>query len=113
MTSTTSSSSAANAALRWAAAARCLARRSRFERLNRPRQPVGRALLNKETPVEQHPHRLDCVQRDAFGPSKDTVAYLRGKPRHETGQELLHRLPRQRLQVERSEAALPGAPGGP
>ena len=36
-----------------------------------------------------------------------------GKPGHEAGQELLHRLLRERLEVERREAPLPGAPGRP
>ena len=36
-----------------------------------------------------------------------------GKPRDEPRQELLHRLLRERLEVERGEAALPGAPGRP
>jgi len=84
-----------------------------LERVDRPRHAVGGAFLNKEAAVEEHPHGLDRVEGDAFGTREDPVAYLRGEPRHEPGQQLLHRLLRERLQVERAEAALPGAPGRP
>ena len=65
-----------------------------FERLHRPRHPVGGAFLDKEAAVEQHAHGLDRVQRDAFGAREDAVADVRGKPRHQACQELLHRLRR-------------------
>ena len=84
-----------------------------FERLHRPRHPVGGAFLDKEAAVEQHAHGLDRVQRDAFGAREDAVADVRGKPRHQACQELLHRLLRERLQVEGRKTPLPGTPGRP
>ena len=63
-----------------------------LERLHRPGHSVCRAFLNEEPAVEQHPHGLDRVQRDALGAREDAVANLRGKTRHEPRQELLHRL---------------------
>ena len=45
--------------------------------------------------------------------AEDLVADVGREPRHEPGEELLHRLRRQRLEVERGEAPLPGAPGRP
>ena len=63
-----------------------------FERLDRPRHAVGGAVLYQEAPVDQHSHGLDRVEGDAFGAGEDAVADLRRKPRHEPGQQLLHRL---------------------
>ena len=84
-----------------------------LERFDLAREPVRRAVLHEEAAVEQHPHGLDRVERDAFGAGEDAIANLDRKPRHEAGQKLLHRLLRERLQVERREAPLPGAPGRP
>ena len=61
--------------------------------------------------VEQHPHRLDGVERDAFGAVEDARAQLVGQTRHEAGEEVVHRVGRERLEVERAEAALARAPG--
>ena len=64
-----------------------------------PVEPVRRALLHEQAAVEQHPHGLDRVQRDAFGAGEDAIADVGRKPRHEAGEQLLHRLLRERLQV--------------
>ena len=81
-----------------------------LERLHRAGQPVRRALLDEQAAVEEHAHRLDRIQRDAFRPGENLLAQRVGQSGHEAGQELLHRLLRQRLEVEGGEAALSGAP---
>ena len=68
---------------------------------------------DEQAAVEQHPHGLDRVERDAFGAREDAVANLGREPRHETGQQFLHGLLRERLEIQRCEAPLPGAPGRP
>ncbi len=60
--------------------------------------------------VEQHPHGLDRVQRHALGVLQDPCPEVLGQPGHETREQALHRLRRERLEVEGREAALAGAP---
>ena len=72
---------------------------------------VHRALLDEGAPVEQHAHRLDRVEGNAFGAREDLGSQGLGETRDEPGQQLLHRLGRQRLQVERGEVAVACAPG--
>ena len=84
-----------------------------FERFDLAREPVRGAVLHEQAAVEQHPHRLDRVERDAFGAREDAVANLEREPRHEPGQQFLHGLLRERLEIQRCEAPLPGAPGRP
>ena len=74
---------------------------------------VHRALLDDEAAVEQHPHRLDRVERDTFGAGEDLLSGPVGQARHESGEELLHRVFGQRLEVERREVAQAGAPRRP
>ncbi len=52
---------------------------------------VDRAVLREQAAVEQHPHRLDRVQRDALGARQDLRAQSVGQARDEAGEELLHR----------------------
>ena len=84
-----------------------------LELLDRPRQPIRGAFRCEQAAVEQHAHGLDRVQRDTLGTLEDAVAQLARQPGHEPGKELLHRLARERLEVHRGEAALPGTPGRP
>jgi hypothetical protein len=44
----------------------------------------------KQAPDQQHPHRLDRVQRDPLGPFQDLAAQLAGQPGDQPGQQLLH-----------------------
>jgi hypothetical protein len=46
-------------------------------------QDVARALLRQQPAVEQHPDRLDRVERDAFGASEDAARDLVRQPRDE------------------------------
>ena len=78
--------------------------------------PVGavdRPFLGEQAAVEQHPHRLDRVQRDALARVEDLVAQLLGSPgtRPASSSSIASR--GERLQVERGEVALAGAPGRP
>ena len=86
----------------------------RLRHLERPdlaRGAVHRALLDEETAVEQHSHRLDGVQGHALGAVEDLVADILGQTRHEAREQLAHHAARERLEVERAEVAMPGAPG--
>ena len=74
---------------------------------------VDRALLCDQAPVEQHPHRLDGVERDALGAGEDLLTRAFGQARHEPREKLLHRALRQWLEVERREVAVAGAPRRP
>ena len=82
-----------------------------LQRLDRSGRPVDVALASEQPAVEQHAHRLDRVERHALGALEDAPAQLVGQARHEAGEELVHRVGRERLEVERAEAALAGAPG--
>ncbi len=84
-----------------------------LERFDLAHELVGRTFLQEEAAVEQHPHRLDGVERDAFCPLEDLLAQLRRQPGHQPDQQLLHRLLRKRLEVERCEVSVPGTPGRP
>ena len=53
-----------------------------FERLDRTRWPVDRAVEDKQPAVEQHAHRLDRVERDALGAREDLLVDLAGQTRH-------------------------------
>ena len=44
-----------------------------FERGNLAGRAVDRALLYQQASVEQHPHRLDRVQRHSFSPREDLL----------------------------------------
>ena len=54
----------------------CVQRLRHLERLDLARQPVRGAVLDEQAAVEQHPHGLDRVERDALGASEDAVANL-------------------------------------
>ena len=63
---------------------------------------------------EQHPDGLDRVQRDPVGAGDDRPRRpCSGRPGDEAGEQLAHRRRGQRLEVERGEVALAGAPVGP
>ncbi len=83
-----------------------------LERLDFPRRPVDGALLHEQAAIEQHPHRLDRVERHALGASEDLVAQPLRQARDEPVEQLLHRLLRERLHVERAEVAQRRAPRG-
>lgn len=73
---------------------------------------VGVAVAHEHSAVEQHAHGLDCVERDALGAVEDAPPQLVRETGDETGQQLLHGLVGQRLEVERREAPLARTPGG-
>ena len=62
---------------------------------------------------EQHPHRLDGIERHAVGPRDDGADCGLRQPRHETHQQLPHGLGSQGLQVQAREVASTGTPVGP
>ena len=74
-------------------------------------EAVGRTLLNEQAAVEQHSHRLDCVERHALRPGEHLVANALRKTGNEAAQELVHGRGRERLEVDRGEASLSGTPG--
>ena len=80
--------------------------------LDRAGDVVAVAAAFQQAPVQQHPHRLDRVQRDALGPLQDLVAETGGQARDQPGQQLLHERDRQRLQRHRGAGAAPGGPVG-
>ena len=84
-----------------------------FERADLADRQVDRPFLHEQAAVEQHPHRLDRVQRHTLGAREDLLAQRRRKTGHEPDQQLLHRGGGQRLEVERAEVALAGAPARP
>ena len=84
-----------------------------LERLDLAGWPVHGAFLGEQAAVEQHPHRLDRVERHSLGAREDLVAQALRQSRHEPFEQVLHRLARERLQVERGEVALAGAPARP
>ena len=55
-----------------------------LERVDLRRGPVDGALLDEQSAVEEHPHRLHRVERDALGALEDLAAHLLGQARHET-----------------------------
>ncbi len=65
---------------------------------------------DEQAAVEQHAHRLDRVQRHAFGTYEDAFAQLLRQTGYEPSQELAHHLGCERLEVERGEAALASSP---
>src|SRR5579859_6920285 len=84
-----------------------------LERLDCADRPVDGTLLDERAAVEQHPDRLDGVERDAFGAGEYLLAQRLRQARNEAGQQLLHRLLRERLEIERREVAVARAPGRP
>src|SRR5919205_3727444 len=83
------------------------------ERLDRAGRTVDISRLLEQAAVEQHAHRLDGVQRDPLRALEDVLAQLLGQSGNEPRQQIAHGLRSQRLQVERSEAALAGSPRRP
>ena len=81
------------------------------ERADRPRRLICAPVRDEEPPVEQHPHRLDGIERYALGPLADRCSELVGQAGHEGTQQLVHVGDRQRLEVERGERPLARAPG--
>ena len=68
-------------------------------------------MVERDEPVaEQHPDRLDGVERDALGALEDALHDRRREPGHKAGEELAHLLGRQRLEHQRREAPPPGSP---
>ena len=83
------------------------------EGLDRCRRLVGAALARQQAAVDEHADRLDRVERDALGSLEDLSAELDRKPGHRSLEEALELRRGERLQEERGEAALRGAPGRP
>jgi hypothetical protein len=75
--------------------------------------PVRRLVLRDQAAVEQHPYRLDGVERHALGALEDLLHDGRGQPRNEPAEELDHCPLGERLQVDGRESAPARAPGGP
>ena len=61
-----------------------------LERLDLADGPVDRAFLDERAAVEQHPHRLDCVERNALGAGEDLLAQRLRQAGNETAQQLIH-----------------------
>ncbi len=74
---------------------------------------IDAALEHQPALGQEHPDRLDGIERHAVRAGHDGVAGGRGQPGHEAAKQLAHRLDRQRLEVDRGEAALAGAPVRP
>ena len=91
----------------------CVQRLGHFKRLDCSGQAIRGPLLDEQAAVEQHPNRLDRVQGHALGALEDLPAKLLGQPRDEPGEQLVHRLLRERLEVDRREVAAARAPGRP
>ena len=72
-----------------------------FQRFDRPRELVRGTIGGEQPSVQQHAHGLDRVQRDAFGARQDRVSHIGRQARHEALEQLLHRLRRQRLEIQR------------
>jgi hypothetical protein len=68
----------------------CMQSLGHLQRLQRPSQHIARSILGEQSLVEQHPHGLDGVQRDALRAGQDAVAHINREAGHETGQQLLH-----------------------
>ena len=71
---------------------------------------VDVAVARERAAVEEHSHRLDRVQRHPFGPREDLIAQSVGKARDEAGEQRAHRVVAERLEVDRREVPLSGAP---
>ena len=74
---------------------------------------VDPALRDEPALRQEHPNDLDGIQRDPVRARHDRVACRGRQARDEAGQQLAHRLDGQRLQVDRRERPLAGAPVGP
>ena len=61
-----------------------------LERLDLAGRRVDRAVLDEQAAVEQHPHRLDCVEGHALSAREDLFFQPVGEPGHQTLEELLH-----------------------
>ena len=81
--------------------------------LDLPGRAVHRTLLHEQRTVEQHAHRLDRVKRHTLGAGEDLRPQSCWQTGHEAGEQLLHRLLRERLEEERGEVAVAGTPGRP
>ena len=77
------------------------------------RRDVAITLERKATLREERAHRLDGVERDPVGPPDDGAHGVLRQPGDEAGEQLAHRLLRERLEVEGREVPLPGAPVRP
>ena len=75
-------------------------------------EPVGGAVLDEGAAVEQHPDRLDGVERDPFGAREDLGAQAVREAGHEAREQLLHRWFGERLEIDRGEVAVARTPGG-
>ena len=62
---------------------------------------------------DEHPDRLDRIQRDAVRASDDRRGGRRRESRHQPGEEFVHRGRVERLEIERGEVALSSAPVRP
>ena len=83
-----------------------------LELADRAGRAIGVPFADDEAAVEQHADRLDGVEGDTFSPGEDTCAHVFREARHESREQVVHRLGRQRLEVDRREAALAASPGG-
>ncbi len=84
-----------------------------LQRLHRAGRAVHAALLHHVAPVEQHPHRLDCVERHALRPCQDLRRQALGEAGDKAVEQRPHRRIPERLEVERREIALAGTPRRP
>ena len=69
--------------------------------------------LDEPAVGDQHPDRLDRIQRDALGTRHDRADRRLGQAADEPTQQLAHAFVVERLQVEGEEVAAAGAPAGP
>src|SRR6266498_4902029 len=83
-----------------------------LEGLDRAGRPIASPCAFEQPAVEQHPHRLDGVQRYTLGALEDLCQQLLRQAGHEAVEQLLHRRRSKRLEIDRGEVALAGAPAG-
>jgi hypothetical protein len=77
-----------------------------------PGRPVGVTLAREEAAVEQHAHRLDGVEGDAFRALEDPLPQVIRQAWDEAFEQLLHRRGRERLERERRRIATRRAEAG-
>jgi len=81
-----------------------------LERVERAGGAVCPTLLDDESSVKEHAHRLHCIERDSCGALEDAFPKFFGHAWDHAAQQRGHRLARQRFEVEGREAALADAP---
>ena len=61
-----------------------------LERLDLAYRSVDGAFLDERAAIEQHSHRLDCVERNALGADEDLLAQSLRQAGNKAAQQLIH-----------------------